>query len=134
MADTNVLVAAAITPRGLCGRLLVAAIEGRWQLVASPALFAELDEVVHRAKFRRWFSPQEASCFVADLRVLADVVDDPVLPSTPQTGDPDDEFLVALASSTDVAALISGDPHPTDLVDLDPPVLSPAVFLDRLPA
>jgi len=32
----------------------------------------------------------------------------------------------------DVAALISGDPHLTELVDLDPPVLAPAAFLERL--
>ena len=54
MADTNGLVAAAITPRGICGRLLEAAIDGRWQLVTSPMLLAELEEVLSRDKFRRW--------------------------------------------------------------------------------
>ncbi len=50
VADTNVLVAAAITPRGLCGRLLDAAIDGRWQLVANPDLteLAEIDPPVLR--------------------------------------------------------------------------------------
>jgi predicted nucleic acid-binding protein len=48
VADTNVLVAAAITPRGICGRLLEAGIDRRWQLVASPMLLilAELEEVL----------------------------------------------------------------------------------------
>ena len=46
MADTNVLVAAAITPRGLCGRLLEAAIDGRWQLVTSPMLLATEPAVI----------------------------------------------------------------------------------------
>lgn len=77
MADTNVLVAAAITPRGLCGRLLTAAIDGRWTLVVSPLLVAELEEVLGRDKFRRWLSHADAHRFVANVRVLADVAPDP---------------------------------------------------------
>lgn len=42
------------TPTGLCGRILDAAIDGRWQMVASPQLMAELDTVFARDKFRRW--------------------------------------------------------------------------------
>jgi len=127
-----VLVAAAITPRGLCGRLLAAAIEGRWQMVASPQLLAELDTVLARDKFRRWLSEDEARRFVADVRVLADVIPDPPAPTSRSTADPKDEFLVALAQAADVMALVSGDPDLTDLVDLDPPVLMPAAFLERL--
>lgn len=119
VADTNVLVAAAIAPRGSCGRLLSAAIGGRWQLVTSPLLIAELEEVLAREKFRRWLSLDEAMQFVADVRVLADLLPDPPVQSHRETADPDDEFLVALARVADVKVLISGDPHLTDLVDLD---------------
>ncbi|HZI97489.1 MAG TPA: putative toxin-antitoxin system toxin component, PIN family [Actinomycetales bacterium] len=132
MADTNVLVAAAITPRGTCGRLLEAAIEGRWQLVASPQLLAELGTVLSRDKFRRWLSDDEAVRFVAGVSVLADVIPDPPAASRRQTADPKDEFLIALARGADVEALIFGDPDLTGLVDQVPPVLSPAAFLDRL--
>ncbi len=71
VADTNVLVAAAITLRAICGRLLDAAIDERWHLVASPLLLVELDEVLARDKFRRWLSAQESAQFVNDVRVLA---------------------------------------------------------------
>ncbi len=132
MTDTNVVVAAAITPRGLCGRLLTAAIDGRWTLVVSPLLVAELEEVLGRDKFRRWLSHGDAHRFVANVRVLADVVPDPPAAAHRVTADPDDEFLVALAASADVVALVSGDPHLTDVVQLDPPVLTPADFLGSL--
>jgi putative PIN family toxin of toxin-antitoxin system len=130
--DTNVLVAAAITPRGLCGRLLDRAIDGQWQLVASPLLLAELDTVLAREKFRRWLSEDEAKRFVADITVLADVVPDPPVASTRATVDPKDEFLVVLARTSGILALISGDPHLTRLVNLDPPVLTPTAFLHTL--
>lgn len=130
--DTNVLVAAAITPRGLCGRLLEAALDGRWQLVASPQLLAELSTVLAREKFRRWLTEDEAHRFVADISAVADVLPDPPASSQRSTADPKDEYLVALARVADVAALVSGDPHLTDLVELDPPVLTPATFLKRL--
>ena len=132
VADTNVLVAAAIAPRGTCGRLLTAAIEGRWRLVLSPLLVAELDTVLARAKFRRWLSVEDARTFIGDVRVLADLVADPPASPVPVTADPKDEFVVALAKVANVVALVSGDPHLTDLVDLNPPVLTPAAFLTLL--
>jgi hypothetical protein len=51
-------------------------------------------------------------------------------PATSVTADPDDEYLVALVQAIDgVVALVSGDPHLTDLVNLQPPVMTPAAFL-----
>ncbi|MGI8948744.1 MAG: putative toxin-antitoxin system toxin component, PIN family [Ornithinimicrobium sp.] len=132
VADTNVLVAAAITARGVCGRLLTAAIDGRWTLVVSPLLAAELETVLGRDKFRSWLSHDDARRFVADVRILADVVPDPPATAHRVTADPDDEFLVALAAGADVVALVSGDPHLTEVVQLDPPVLTSADFLASL--
>lgn len=124
-------VAAAITPTGICGRLLQAAIDSQWQPVVSPLLLAELDEVLTRDKFRRWLSEDDAHQFVADLKVIADEVEDPTAAPTERSADPDDDFLIALAELAQVEALISGDPHLLDL-DLDPPVVTPAAFLHRL--
>ena len=132
VVDTNVLIAAAISPRGLCGRLLDAALDGRWQLVVSPQLLAELSTVLAREKFRRWLTIDQASRFVDDVRALSDVLDDPPASAQQVSADPKDEFLLALAKVADVAALVSGDAHLTDLVDPDPPVLAPAAFWQHL--
>lgn len=132
VADTNVWVAAAITPRGVCGRLLQAVLDGRWQPVLSPALIDELRDVLERPKFRRWISDGEAHRFVADLRVLAEEVADPPAGGARRTIDPDDEFLVDLVGVTRVDALVSGDPHLLDLQGTGLPVVTPATFLDRL--
>jgi hypothetical protein len=49
------------------------------------------------------------------------------------TADPDDDYLVALAQVVKgVTALVSGDPHLTELVDLQPPVMTPVTFLATL--
>jgi predicted nucleic acid-binding protein len=48
------------------------------------------------------------------------------------TPDPDDDYLIVLASSADVAYLVSGDTHLTGLTDPRPPVLTPRQFLDLL--
>jgi putative PIN family toxin of toxin-antitoxin system len=131
VADTNVWVAAAITPAGVCGRLLQAAIAGNWDPVVSPLLLAELEDVLARPKFRRWLTEGEARQFVGDLMTIAHLVDDPAPQAGGLSADPDDEFLVALAQAADVEALVSGDPHLLDL-ELEPPVVSPAAYLGRL--
>jgi putative PIN family toxin of toxin-antitoxin system len=132
VADINVLVAAAISPRGVCGRLVDTAIDGRWRPVTSPQLVAELEAVLARDKFRRWLSPEEAHRFIVDMQAISDQVSDPPASPTRVTADPKDEFLVALARAANVMALVSGDPHLTELVNPDPPVMTPAAFLNHL--
>ena len=60
--DTNVLVAAAIKPTGLCRELLDAAITREWQPVVSPLLLSELVGLLEM--FHRKPSP-EAQAFRA---------------------------------------------------------------------
>lgn len=126
--DPNVLIAAVITPRGVCGQLLHAAIDGRWQPVVSPQLLAGLREVLARSTFRRWLTLDEARQFVRNVRDLAEGLPDPP-PAARRSADPDDEYLLALAAVANVTALISGDRHLTELPNLNPPVLTPAAFL-----
>ena len=46
LADPNVLVAAVISREGVCSRLVLAAATGRYTLIASPQLLAELTAVL----------------------------------------------------------------------------------------
>ncbi len=67
VADVNVLVSAFVgslppTPSRL---VIDAAFDGHWRLVVSPVLLAELDDVLHRDKFRRRVSIEEAEVYVS---------------------------------------------------------------------
>ena len=129
--DTNVLVSALITPHGASARLLVELRAGAFELIVSPMLLAELQEVLLRDRFRRYVSPAEVDAYVELVRSLAVVHDDPECSEAPLSADPDDDFLVALAREARVAALVSGDGH---LLALRPsvPAMTPAEFLATL--
>ena len=71
-----------------------------------------------RAKFRRWFTGEEAERFVGDLRRIADEVTDPPAARAQRVQDPDDELLVALVGVAQVEALVSGDAHLLGLEDI----------------
>jgi len=96
-------------------------------------LLAELEEVLGRKKFRR-ITADEAQRFVADVRSRAEAVPDAPEPWLVETRDPKDDYLVALARGAGVDALVSGDVHLTELVDLMPQVMTPAAFLARVVA
>lgn len=51
VVDPNVLVAALISPRGAPAALYGALAGGRFELIASPLLLAELERVLSREKF-----------------------------------------------------------------------------------
>jgi putative PIN family toxin of toxin-antitoxin system len=129
--DPGVLVSAAIKPDGSPGRLLDAWRAGQFEMIVSPALLAELKAVLDRAKFRRYLSLDQASRFVSLIRREADLRADPRdIPRL--SADPKDDYLLALAAATRASALISGDPHLTELAAVQPPVITPARFLDLL--
>lgn len=131
--DSNVLISARLSASGAPGRLLEAWLAGRFELIVSPALLAELAGVLERPKFRRWLTGEEAHAFVRTLRVSATLIDDP-----PQQHhglrDPDDAYLLTLARSAGADCLVSGDGDLTSLSDPEPPIMTPRDFLASLDA
>ena len=125
--DPNVLVSALITPTGPPARLLTLAHTGGFELVASPLLLKELERVLLRKKFRRYATVEEAIEYLEFIRRLATLAPDPDEPAPIISGDPGDEYLLALASAQK-AVLVSGD---SDLLDLTggAPICAPADFL-----
>jgi uncharacterized protein len=130
--DPNVLVSAAISKAGPPRWILAAWTEGRFELIASPALLEELRDVLVRTRFRRWIAEATANDFVDGLAQEALILDDPPALRTRISSDPDDDYLIALARAADVDYLVSGDRHLLDLADPEPPVLTPRQFLDLL--
>jgi putative PIN family toxin of toxin-antitoxin system len=130
--DSNVLISARLSPRGAPGRLLAAWLAGRFELIVSPALLAELAGVLERPKFRRWLTVEEARAFVQKLLTSATLVDDPPQQQHHGLRDPDDSYLLTLARGAKADCIVSGDGDLTILTDPQPPVIVPADFLASL--
>ena len=128
--DVNVLVSAAISPRGAPARLLAAWRDGAFELVVSPLLLAQLRRALGYPKLARLVPPADADALVALLGRAAEVAADPPGPPPVRTGDPKDDYLVALAAA-ERALIVSGDAHLTDLGGRLP-VRRPADFLAEI--
>ena len=119
---------AALLWRGPPHALLEHVRAGTVSLVSSPALLAELADVIRRAKFdailTRTNTSRERS--LAEVRRLAEVIDPPPLPQ-PVCRDPDDDEVLALAIAARVDLIVSGD---EDLLSLGSfagiPIIAPA--------
>jgi putative PIN family toxin of toxin-antitoxin system len=134
LADANVLVLAALSrdPRAPSVLVLEAALDGRIELITSPALLGELASVLARPRLRRYLSLQEAERFVADLAGVTDLTADPPSPHPAVCRDPADDYLVALAHAANAELLVTGD---VDLLSLEKPgvpVLTPRDLIERL--
>jgi uncharacterized protein len=130
--DANVLIAAAISPRGAPARLLLAWQAGAFEVVVSLLLLAELRRALAYPKLARLVPAADASAYVSWLGSSAEVVPDPPGPPPIRSEDPADDYLIALAAA-EHAILVSGDKH---LTVLGPrvPVRTPAAFLAELEA
>ena len=131
VVDSNVLISARLSPHGAPGRLLAAWLDGRFELIVSPMLLAELAGVLVRPKFRRWLTVEEANTFVRTLGISATLIEDPP-PQRHSVRDPDDYYLLTLASSTDADFPVSGTADLTSSHDARPPVITPSAFLASL--
>jgi predicted nucleic acid-binding protein len=91
---------------------------GEFDLVVSPRLLHELQAVLARERFRRYFTYEEATEYVSWLHHGAEVVRDPAedVVRGAVEADPDDEYLVGLAGTLGGASyLLSVDRHLLDL-------------------
>lgn len=127
--DCNVFVSALLSPRGGPAQILDQWADGDFDLVVSPLLLAELEEVVGRPKFHTSIDSAHVDALVSGLVEDAVLVGDPP-PQPGLTPDPGDDYLVALAQEADAQCIVSGDAHLTQLVDVSPPVLTPREFLE----
>ena len=131
--DTNVVLSGLLwhgTPHALLGRVR----EGTLIFISSPALLAELAEVIARPQFDtilvRSNTSRERS--LAELHELTEVIAPPPL-AEPVCRDPDDDAVLALAIAASADLIVSGD---RDLLNLKSfqgiAIVTPAEALRRV--
>jgi putative PIN family toxin of toxin-antitoxin system len=128
--DPNVVISGALSSRGAPADVLRAFAAGEFELIASPALLDELEHAIAYPKLRRHISEADAAELLRWLAGSATVVADADADPAVQSRDPDDDYLIALASAQR-AALVSGDKHLLEL-EGEIPVFSPRTFLGLL--
>lgn len=102
--------------------------DGALDLISSPALLAELTNVLGRAKFETILARTDISLelLLAGVRQLAAIVDPPPLPQ-PVCRDPDDDKVLALAMAVNADLIISGDDDLLVLTNFEGiPIVTPA--------
>jgi putative PIN family toxin of toxin-antitoxin system len=130
--DPGVLVSAFISPKKAAPALLVDAIlDGNLDVLMSPALIAELTDVLEREKFAAHTAEGRAAAYIAALLDRATMVKD-ATPVPARTADADDDYLIALAQAHSADAIVSGDRHLLDVASSELQVLTPRELADRL--
>lgn len=133
VVDSNILISAAIYPGSASARALHLAVMF-CQLVRSDETTAEIEQVLLRSKFDRYFSaggPTRADflSLYKDMAVLA-----PITTISTDCSDPKDNKFLSLALSVQADALVSGDRK--HLLSMHPyrgiPILSEADFVQWL--
>lgn len=128
--DVNVLVSAAMRLSSIPGSVVSSWRAGYFELVVSPKLLAELRDVLGRGHLARYVTSADAEEFLSVLERNATIVDDtPAERLVP--GDPDDDYLVALARAGRAHVIVTGDAGLLE-ADIEPPSYSPRDFLARL--
>jgi putative PIN family toxin of toxin-antitoxin system len=125
-----VVISGAISPRGAPADVLRSLAGGEFELIASRAPLDELERALAYPKLRPYLSESDAADLLRWVADSASVVVDPNTDPPVHSRDPNDDYLVSLASTHSVA-LVSGD---KDLLALEGkiPVFSPRAFLELL--
>ena len=102
--DTNVLVAAFLTPVGACGRLLDLALDGAVGVYADRRMLQEYEDVLRRPQLS--LPPDAVNAVLDFFRSAADPV--AALPLAVRLPDPDDQAFLEVAATAE-AVLVTGN-------------------------
>jgi len=105
--DTNILIAALISPTGPPAAILQAFLDERFTLVTCEAQLEEFRRVTRDPELRKRVKPAEAGTLVNELRALALIPKR--LPRIERSSDPHDDFFLALAEAAGADYLVTGD-------------------------
>ncbi len=129
--DSNVWIAALISPTGAARQLIDAVLDRGIEVLMSEATFSELASRLDRPKFDRYREPAAWDQYLSALVDLALWHEDTGT-AAGTCRDADDDKFLSLAVAGEADAIISGD---SDLLDLGShdgiPILAPAQFLQR---
>jgi putative PIN family toxin of toxin-antitoxin system len=128
--DPNVVISGVLSRQGAPAQVLRAVAAGEFEVIVSEALLDELERALAYPKLRRHISEEDSAELLRWLTGSASVAADPGSEPPVRSRDPDDDYLIALASA-ERAALVSGDKHLLAL-DHEIPVFSPRAFVDLL--
>lgn len=130
--DSNVWIAALISPTGTARKLVDAVQDVDIDILMSESTFDELVSRLDRPKFDRYREQESWNSFLMALVELALWHEDAGT-TTGISRDVDDDKFLALAVTGQADAIISGDRDLLDLVTHEGiPILTPAQFLRRL--
>ena len=130
VVDVNVLISAALSARGPSAEILRSSRDGAFELVVSELLIAELSRALAYPKLRKRIPTEKAATFLSWVTDHGTLAQDPPHPAPVRSADPDDDYLLALATNRR-AFLVTGDQHLLGLRD-DLPILTPAEFVKKL--
>jgi putative PIN family toxin of toxin-antitoxin system len=133
--DTNVFVSSLLSTEGTPAQLLNAWREGRYMLVTSPAIIAEVVEVLESPRISKKYliRHQDVENLVDVLKTDAVLVpgEAGVKGSVPR--DPRDEMFLACAIDANADCIVSGDRHLLDLQTYRGiPILTVNEFAEKL--
>ena len=133
IVDTNIFVSGLLSRTGPPGQIVNAVIDGRITALFSEQTFAELEDVLGRARLARFFSRAgvDAQQFLVELHRIAEFL------SAGETNlfirDPKDAPLLALLGTEPPPdALVTGDNDFTEPSYAGVPVLTPALLVEIL--
>ena len=133
VVDTNVLLSGLFW-HGAPHALLAQVRAGALSIASSPALLAELTDVMGRAKFDSILVRSNTSRdrALAEIRQLAEILDPPPLQQR-VCRDPDDDAVLALALAARVDVIVSGDDDLLELANFQGiPIVKPTEALRRI--
>lgn len=134
--DTNVIVSAIITGKGVPSQLLQAWRKQEWVLVVSPSLLQEVQRVLSVPKIAQVYAVTRQD--IADLIRLftsrATIVSENLtIPRTVR--DPEDDHILACAKEGQADYIVSGDQDLLTLTSYEGiPIVTPAAFAGLLKA
>jgi len=132
VVDSNVWIAALLTPTGSARRLVNIVLARGIDVVFSESTFHELVTRLERPKFAKYRQHEAWNLFLSELVELA-VWHDDTLTAAGVSRDSDDDKFLALAVTGQADAIISGDNDLLELVAYEGiPILTPTEFLLRL--
>ena len=105
--DTNILISALIRPKSLASQIYEAARSGRIELVTCDAQLDEFRRVTRHAKIQRYIRSAEAGAMLNEIRGLAVYIE--VTEKVDVSPDPSDNFLFAMAQTSQADYLVTGD-------------------------